>query len=99
MSTDMTMEEMVERLRFENAPAAKPEPRVKRPSGVFGRLRAKRSKLKNFSRAIDFAAELLGYQMTGKPLQRSIKLQQGISTRAARAAIRAAKPKKHRRRR
>jgi len=98
MSTDQTFaDDVQEVLSFENAPK---DPRFQPAfvKNVFDRLRWKKSKAKIFMLSIKFAGELLGYQMTGKPLQKSVKMQYRISTRAARAAIRAAKPKRHRRR-
>jgi len=102
MSTDQTFaDDVQEVLSFENAPKAprfQPAFAQKAVKNVFDRLRWKKSKAKIFMLSIKFAGELLGYQMTGKPLQKSVKMQYRISTRAARAAIRAAKPKRHRRR-
>ena len=99
MSTDELIQEDVrEAMSFEKVPSGQPTapkapkaPRVRRVSGVAARLRYKRDVAVRFGNAIEFALQLLDIGMKGKPLQRSIKLQYGISTEAARAAVRAAR--------
>jgi len=108
MSTDQMIEEETrEGLSFETMPkgilpfgaqipSVPPYPRVKRASGISGRLKARLLKAKNFLSSISFARQLTGFMMTSKALQKSAKLHRGVSTRAARQAIKAARQKKHR---
>lgn len=98
MSTDEMVQQEKKIPEFgANIPFVQPAPpRLMRPSGIFARLKAKLARGETFLKAINFAKELLPLQMRSKVTQKSVKLQYGISTRQARAAIRAAKPKKHR---
>jgi hypothetical protein len=57
-----------------------------------------RAKTQTAIKALMFAKDLLSFKMSAKAMQRSIKLQFGISTREARLAAKTARPKKHRRR-
>jgi hypothetical protein len=49
-------------------------------------------------KAVEFAQQLIPLQMKPKVMQKSIKLQHGLSTREVRSIIRAARAKKHRER-
>jgi hypothetical protein len=103
MSTDeMIQEDIREAMGFESRPKqprfqpAVPQKAVK---NVFDRLRSKKAKARIFMKAVQFAGEIMGYGVSkSKSLQRSVLGQYGLSIRETRAAIQAAKPKKHRRR-
>ena len=72
------------------------QPRQKRVSGIADRLREKKAKVEKWLTVLKFASELHVFNMQPKNLVRSVKLQNGISTREARLAVRQTKPKKHR---